>query len=64
MRPIEGIGTWNDVNWECYAQTEDFSQEFADLDAALQYANIEDESYFAESTVPAQRSWWPWKRSV
>ena len=52
----------NDVNWEYFPRTDDFSQEFADLDDALRYANGEDDSYFAESTVPAERSYWPWER--
>jgi hypothetical protein len=52
----------NDVNWEYYPRTDDFSQEFADLDDALRYANGEDDSYFAESTLPARRSYWPWER--
>jgi hypothetical protein len=47
------------VNWEFLPRPDDFSQEFADLDDALRYANGEDDSYFAESTVPAQRSLWP-----
>jgi hypothetical protein len=66
MNPDEG--PWkvevhgNDVNWDCYPRTDDFAQEFADLDDALRYANGEDDSYFAESTVPATRSYWPWER--
>jgi hypothetical protein len=52
----------NDVNWEYYPRMDDFSQEFADLDDALRYANGEDDSYFAERTVPARRSCWPWER--
>jgi hypothetical protein len=38
----------NDVNWEFFSRPDDFSQEFADLDDALRYANGEDDSYFAE----------------
>ena len=52
----------NDVNWEYHPRTDDFSQEFAELDDALRYANGEDDSYFAQSTVPAKRSYWPWER--
>jgi hypothetical protein len=52
----------NDVNWEYHPRTDDFSQEFADLDEALRYANGEDDSYFAESTAPARRSYWPRER--
>ena len=37
-------------------------REFANLDDALRYANGEDDSYFAESTLPARRSYWPWER--
>jgi hypothetical protein len=51
----------NDVNWEFFPQPDDSSQEFSDVDDALRYANGEDDSYFAESTVPAQRSFWPWE---
>ena len=65
-RPDEG--PWrvevhgNDVNWEYFPRSDDFSQEFADLDDALRYANGEDDSYFAQRTVPAERSFWPWER--
>jgi hypothetical protein len=52
----------NDVNWEYFPGIDDFSQEFAGLDDALRYANGEDDSYFAESTVPAKWSYWPWER--
>jgi hypothetical protein len=52
----------NDVNWEYHPLTDDFSQEFANLDDALRYANGEDDSYFAERTVPARRSCWPRER--
>ena len=52
----------NDVNWEYFPRTDDFSQEFADLEDALRYANGEDDSYFAQSTVPAKRSYWPGER--
>ena len=52
----------NDVNWDYHPRTDDFSQKFADLDDALRYTNGEDDSYFAESTVPARRSYWPWER--
>ena len=52
----------NDVNWEYYPRTDDFSREFADLDDALRYANGQDDSYFAENTLPATRSYWPWER--
>ena len=45
----------NDVNWEYFPRTDDFSQEFADLEDALPYANGEDDSYFAQTTVPAKR---------
>jgi hypothetical protein len=36
--------------------------EFADLDDALRHANGENDSYFAERTVPSRRSYWPWER--
>jgi hypothetical protein len=52
----------NDVNWEYHPRTDDFSQEFAELDDALRYANGEYDSYFAERTVPARRSYWPRER--
>ena len=52
----------DDVNWEYFSRTDDFSQELGDLDDALQYANGENDSYFAQRTVPAQRSYWPWER--
>ena len=52
----------NDVNWEYFPRIDDFSREFPDLDDALRYANGEDDSYFGESTVPAQRSHWPGER--
>jgi len=52
----------NDVNWDYHPRTDDFSQEFADVDEALRYANGEDDSYFAERTVPARRSCWPRER--
>src|SRR5262249_9062945 len=35
----------NDVNWEFFPREDDFSQEFADLEDALRYANGEDDSY-------------------
>jgi hypothetical protein len=38
-----------DVNWEYYPRSDDFSQEFADLDDALRYANGEDDSHFARA---------------
>jgi hypothetical protein len=41
------------VNWEYFPRTDDFSREFADLDDVLRYANGENDSYFAESTVRA-----------
>jgi hypothetical protein len=59
------VGPWkvevhgNDVNWEYFPRTDDFSQEFADLEDALRYANGGDDSYFAQRTVPAKRSCWP-----
>src|SRR5215469_102303 len=62
------VGPWNvvvhgnDVNWEYFPETVDFSQEFTDFDDVLRYANGEDDSYFAQSTVPAARSHWPWER--
>ncbi len=65
---IPEAGPWkvqihgNDVNWDYYPRTDDFSQEFADLDDALRYANGEDGSYFAERTVPAARPYWPRER--
>jgi len=52
----------NDVNWEYFPRIDDFSREFADLDDALRYANAEDGSFFAESTVPAERLYWPQER--
>jgi hypothetical protein len=52
----------NDVNWDCHPRTDDFSREFCDLDDALRCANGEDDSYFAERTVPARRSYWPPER--
>ena len=54
------VGPWkvavhgNDVNWEYFPETDDFSQEFTDLDEALRYANGSDDSYFAQNTVPAR----------
>jgi hypothetical protein len=50
------------VNWEYYPRSDDFSQDFADLDDALRAANGEDVSYFAERTILARRPWWPWER--
>jgi hypothetical protein len=52
----------NDVNREYFPRTDDFSQEFADLEDALLYANGEDDSYFAQSTVPGEASYWPGER--
>ena len=52
----------NDVNWEYFPRIDDFSREFVDLDDALRYANAEDGSYFAESTFPAERLYWPGER--
>ena len=52
----------NDVNWEYYPRSHEFSQEFANLDDALRYANGEDDSYFGQSTIPAKRSYWPLER--
>jgi hypothetical protein len=52
----------NDVNYEAYPRTHEFSREFEDLDEALRYANGEDDSYFAESTVVAETWYWPLDR--
>jgi hypothetical protein len=49
----------NDVNDEVYPRTHEFSREFADLDEALRYANGEDDSWFAESTILAETWYWP-----
>jgi hypothetical protein len=41
----------NDVNWEFFPRTDDFSQEFTDLDDALQYANGEDDREHGSGTA-------------